>query len=187
MFSSNKDRLTQLRIEEYNALANDLLKTNSEFADLAHQNLKLFDGCAFTMKVQEIGFGKHIKYTDVLTGEISNKGYAYCNRVPTMNVFGSFPSLYKGQIDHLGRISITAVETQFKILNAPKFLEGTFSTEGKFELEVNNADLERGLDTLILKMIGDPFNNNVSSKRMFLETRDKLNQIIKLNRAVFSS
>jgi hypothetical protein len=183
LFSSTPDRIAELRIEEAKAIDSMLLEKNDEYKKIAQSNIDLLKDTNWTMKVTEHTHGgRNLSFTTEIVGEIEAKGFAYGNRVTGYALISKNPSIYIGTIDHLGKISVQAIDSENASFCVPKTLKCFTNTLGELRIEKDEQESALTYDKHIKSVMGGPFNGNQTKRSAFIKNRQRLLAIISDNK-----
>lgn len=179
IFNSNKERISELRIEEAKAIDLFLYTNDNEYKKLADLNIELLRNTQWKMKVTEYTHGgRNLAFTTQIKGEIQTKGYAYGNRVTGYSLLTKNPSKYVGKIDYLGKITVDAIDNAPDFFSVPKTLKCFTNAENILTIEKDEEENSLTYDTHIKSVMGDPFNGDMNKRQQFLSNRQALLKLI---------
>lgn len=178
-----KNRLEELRREEFESLNLTLYRHNSTFSFAANNLLQMLNYLTWEMKVvgRTHDARKPVAISG-LKGQINDRGYAHCSRLLHTSLVTVYPVSFTGTIDCFGRINLNVEHKKRSVFHYPISFNACVLDNGIMSLDGIQEKRELTFDNQIDSMSGYVFEKNPKLKNQFITERKFLLKMITDNR-----
>ena len=178
---SKRDKIYNLKEQEFHLLNNFLLKNDTEYKEIVEESMVILSNSVARLKTYKDNSSYFGTYTSHLRGNIHKNGVMYVNGIKSpFPWFGlsqhMYPKRFSGHIDWRGHIDLKVTEKGFLLFGSrvPERFILKILKSGNVSAKMDKYSFEFTGVAYIDKLICDPFNNSELERSKFLSNRLKL-------------